>query len=172
MVGAGQVAATLEDRSFRHCLLALVSRCINNHVITNTTSLQSKPRPAFSFFFKQPNGGFVAPNFYRDNRRAPGDWLLAPDDDTKPKCRSSSFLQTMINQQSYTKTADVRKPPADVVASMQRRGERRVLPPLLFIPTPPRASRPPSSSWHRSWATPFRWTTPLQPLQNPRWTQR
>ena len=67
--GAGQVAASLKDRSFCHCLLALATRWINNHVITNTTSLHSKPRPASSFVVNQPKGGCVAPNFYRYNRR-------------------------------------------------------------------------------------------------------
>ena len=76
----------------------------------------------------------MALNFYSDNRRAPGDWLLALDDDTKLKRRSSSFLQTMIEQQSYTKTWDVSKLSAEVVAIMlvERRKMRLF---TTFIPS-------------------------------------
>ena len=134
MVGGGQVAVSLEDRSFRSCLLA--TWLINSkHAITNTTSLQSERRPSSSFLFEQLNGGFVAANFYSDNCRAPGDWLVAGSWWWhEAETSKEQFLADDDRSAELHEDRNVRKPSAEVMACMMEE-RRKTHPSTTFIPS-------------------------------------
>ena len=71
-----------------------------------------------------PGGNCVSKsNLHRDSRHTvpASERLLnaVPDENLKPSRRSSSFLQSMIDQQSYTKAQGIRKPSTEVVARLR-----------------------------------------------------
>ena len=87
-----------------------------------------------------------------------------PEELEKPKRRSSSFLQSMIDQQSYTTTGEVRKPSIDVITrARQERSKIRVRPNTTFLTSEISKSEPSSFKLPKAEPPEISVSTPTSP---------